>query len=128
MPSTVQVYVPTAGLPGPLGGAGFGVGLAGAVGVGARVVAEDARVVAVARAGPDVAVVVLTPAPRFPAVVMVAVVADGGTEPGTPTGGAADVVVVSGAAAVEAVVLLGAPATANSPPRRNEGGPLSRTL
>jgi hypothetical protein len=62
-------------------------------------------------------------APGLRAVV--AVVLDGAAGPVVPGWAAAPVVAVvsAGAAAVE-LVLLGGPATANWPPRRNEGGPL----
>jgi len=46
---------------------------------------------------------------------------DGAVAPG---GAGAPVVAVPAAAAVELVVVLGGPATANSPPFRNDGGPL----
>jgi len=74
-------------------------------------------------AGPEVAVVALTPATALWAVVAVL---PGEAAGPVLAGRLAPVVeVVSGlAGAVEAVVLLGAPAMANWPPRRNDGGPL----
>jgi hypothetical protein len=123
VPSTVHVYVPTAGLPGPLCWLGGGAGVAGLVGPGVRAAPDEARVVAVAAVGPDVAVV----GPAEPVLrAVVAVVLDDALEPGVPGWAAAAVVaVVSAVATVEVVVpLLGGPAVANWPPRRKEGGPL----
>ncbi|HKY76971.1 MAG TPA: hypothetical protein VJS45_12575, partial [Acidimicrobiia bacterium] len=80
-----------------------------------------ARVVVVAAAARVVAVVELA-CPDLPAVVPV--VADDTAEPGTAAGGTAVVTVVSAVGTPEVVVLSGAPAMANWPPRRNDGGPL----
>jgi hypothetical protein len=115
VPSTVNVYVPRAGLPTPLGPAD---GLDGLVGVGAGPGPEAARVVVVAAAALVVTVVELA------ALRVVPVVADDAVDPGTAMGGAAVVPVVSAVGRPEVVVLLGGPAMANWPPRRNEGGPL----
>ena len=114
VPSTVNVYVPTAGLPTPVG-AGGEVG----VGVGAGAGPEAARVVVVAAATRVVTVVELADAAVR---AVVAVVLEDAVAPGTAMGGAAVVPVVSEVGTL--VVLLGGPATANSPPFRNEGGPL----
>ncbi|HEU5449328.1 MAG TPA: hypothetical protein VFW57_09980, partial [Acidimicrobiia bacterium] len=97
------------------------LGLDGLAGVGAGPGPEAARVVVVAPGARVVAVVELV-CPGLRAVVPV--VADDATEPGTAAGGAAVVAVVSGVGTPEVVVLFGAPAMANWPPRRNEGGPL----
>jgi hypothetical protein len=94
--------------------------LAGLAVVGVGAGPDAARVVGVARAA--VAVVELA-APAFRAVV--AVVLGAAVGPVVPGWAAAAVVaVVSAVAPVELVVLEGAPAPANSPPRRKEGGPL----
>jgi hypothetical protein len=106
-------------LPIPVGAEG-GVGLDGLVGVGVGAGPEAARVVVVAPADRVVTVLELA----GPVRVVVAVVADDAVEPGTPIGGAAVVTVVSGLGRLEVVVLPGGPATANCPPRRNDGGPL----
>ena len=109
-------------MPGPLGWFGVGAGF-GLVAVGVGDAPEAARVVGVARAaGPEVAVV----APALRAVVAVVLAAAAGAVvPGTAAG-AAVVAVVSAVAAVE-LVTGGAPAM-NWPPRRKEGGPLSKSL
>jgi hypothetical protein len=75
-------------------------------------------VAGVALAGDVVVLVLADPALR----AVVAVVLDAGAVP--PGWAGAGVVAVSAAAAVELVVVLGGPAMANSPPFRNEGGPL----
>jgi hypothetical protein len=90
------------------------------VGVGAGAGPEAARVVVVALADRVVTVVELA-VPELRAVVPV--VAEVAVAPGTAIGGAAVVPVVSAVGATEVVVLPGGPATANWPPRRNDGGP-----
>ncbi|HEV7862875.1 MAG TPA: hypothetical protein VGR20_09250 [Acidimicrobiia bacterium] len=97
-------------------------GLAGAV-VGAG--PDDALVVGVAPAGPEVTVVELA-APALRVVAVVLEEPGGAVGPGWVAGTV--VAVVSAVAAVELVVAPGAPALANSPPRRNDGGPLWNSL
>jgi hypothetical protein len=104
-------------LPGPAA-AWLGAGAGAVVAVGAG--PEGARVVVVTPVGPGPGAVVDVAPP--PADRVVTAVLDGAGSTATP-GGAAVVVVVS-TAAVNVVVLFGAPATANSPPLRNDGGPL----
>jgi hypothetical protein len=93
----------------------------GAVGAGP----DRARVVDVAAAERDVTVLGLA-APRARAVVAVLLDDAGAVLPGTAAG--TEVIVVSDVAAVMLLVLVGGPATANWPPRRNDGGPLSSSL
>ena len=111
--------MPTAGLPGPAGVAGTCAGWLGPVVVGVGAGPDGARGVAgVAWADSVVVLVLADPALR---AGMAVVLDDGAVAPG---GAGAAVVAVSAAAAVELVVVLGGPAMANSPPFRNDGGPL----
>lgn len=116
--------MPRSGFPSPLGAEGE-LALDGLVGAGAGPGPEAARVVVVDAAARVVAVVELA-RPDLPAVVPV--VADDTAAPGTAAGGATVVAVVSAVGTPDVVVLLGGPAMANWPPRRNEGGPLWVTL
>src|SRR5581483_8562975 len=118
VPSTFQVYVPTAGfprVPGWLGAGEGAVDFGAVVGTGP----DAARVVGVVARGPDVA-----PEVAALAAVVAVVLEDAGA---VADGSAAEVVgvppVVPVVASVDDVE-LGAPATANWPPRRNDGGPL----
>jgi hypothetical protein len=104
--------------------------LAGVLGAGAGC---EAPVTVVVGAGPEAARVVVVAAARVVTVVglaaraVVAVLED---DPGTGFDGTAAAmvaVVVAAGSAVELVV-LGGPALANSPPRRNDGGPLCVSL
>lgn len=113
-------------MPGPLGWLAAGAGVAGPVGGGVGVGAgpDGARVVAVPAAEREVTVVELARPLRraVVAVLLGAVAADVGVDGGAEA--AAVVAVVSVPGALELVVLPGGPATANWPPRRNDGGPL----
>jgi hypothetical protein len=80
---------------------------------------EGARVVAVTPVAREVAVVGAGLA--LPVVALVEGTVELAVTPATAAG---VLVVVSMLAAVELEVLPGGPATANSPPRRNDGGPL----
>jgi hypothetical protein len=113
--------VPTAGFPGDTGwlGGGFGAGLPVGTGVGAG--PDAARVVDVARGPADVTVVELAVI-RVRAVV--AVVAGAAVDTDVPGMAAVVTVVSTGAEVTLVVVLSGAPAMANEPPRLNAGGPL----
>jgi hypothetical protein len=119
VPSTVQVYVPTAGFP-PVGALWAGVAFAGPVTVVVDAGPDAARVVTVVAVAPRVAVVELT----APALRVVAVLDDEAGAAFEGTAAAMLVVVVAPGSAVELVVLLGGPAIAKEPPRRNDGGPL----
>jgi hypothetical protein len=112
------------------------VGVAGVAGCGAALPAvvggvgagpDPARVVAVA-ARRVVAVVGLAAAPAACLAVVAVVLDDAGAVlPGTAAG-TDDVAVGSDEMTGALVALVGGPATANWPPRLNDGGPLSRSL
>jgi len=105
-------------VPGWLGAGAGAVDFGAVVGTGP----DAARVVGVAARGPDVAVV--APGVAALAAVVAVVLDDAGA---VADGSAAAVVAVAPVVPVVASVdevELGGPATANWPPRRNEGGPL----
>jgi hypothetical protein len=98
------------------------------VAVGAGAGPDAARVVGVTAAGPEAAVV----GPAEPAEARTLVLVLGDTvevvAPAAVDWGVVTVAVGSTGEAVEFVVELPAPATANSPPRPNDGGPLCVSL